>query len=152
MVFRNSPMAVICSLFIFLYSSFIYCTSIKFIFDKSHLADFTFTPLSLCLLIVPLIISPSIYHTTPHFYYDFIYFTKNIYLHFDHTHFIDVIQHFGRINNFLAELTLFITKSRQKSIPLDFCLDSVYNHHFSYSYVLPQEQSINPIFKYIYTD
>ena len=44
------------------------------------------------------------------------------------------MQHFGRINNFLAELILFITKNGQRSmiyLPPDLCPPLVYDQHFS---------------------
>ena len=48
--------------------------------------------------------------------YSFIIITSS---QFHHTHFIDVIQHFGRINSFLAELVVFsIARGGQKSISL----------------------------------
>ena len=43
------------------------------------------------------------------------------------------MQHFGRINNFLAELILFITKNGQRSmiyLPPDLRPTLVYNQHF----------------------
>ena len=48
--------------------------------------------------------------------YSFIIITSS---QFHHTHFIDVIQHFGRLNSFLAELVVFsIARGGQKSISL----------------------------------